>query len=184
MNKEKKKSILESLLFVSGESLRIDKISKILECEKEEAKELVDEISKEYKKRNAGCVIVGNEEKIQMVTNPENGKFVDKIIKGELQDNLTKSALEVLSIVAYRGPISRMGIEEIRGVNSSFLVRNLLLRGLIERMENPNDSRGYLYKITFDFLKKLGVEKVEDLPDFEKLSKDERVDKITEEEKQ
>jgi segregation and condensation protein B len=86
--------------------------------------------------------------------------------------------LEVISIVAYRGPITRSEIEAIRGVNSSYTVRSLMLRGLMERIENPNDSRGYLYKISFDFLKKLGIDSVERLPEFETLSKDSRIDSI------
>jgi len=86
--------------------------------------------------------------------------------------------LEVLSIVAYRGPISRMDVEAIRGVNCSFTLRSLLMRGLLERIDNPADNRSYLYKISFDFLKKMGVESVEKLPDFENLSKDDRIDSI------
>ena len=87
--------------------------------------------------------------------------------------------MEVVSIIAYRGPISKTEIESIRGVNCSYTLRNLLLRGLIERSDNPRDGRGYVYSITFEFLKKLGVEDVKKLPDHDILSKDERINSIT-----
>ena len=113
-----------------------------------------------------------------MATNPENAHIVDQLIKSEIQENLSKAGLEVLAIVAYRGLMTRVEVEAIRGVNCSFTLRSLLMRGLVERIENPKDNRGYLYKISFEFLKKMGVENVKQLPDFEALSKDERIDSI------
>ena len=113
-----------------------------------------------------------------MATNPENASVIDQLIKSEIQENLSKAALEVLAIISYRGPITRVEIEAIRGVNCSFTVRSLMMRGLLERIENPKDNRGYLYKISFDFLRKLGVDSIEKLPDYEMLSKDERIDSI------
>ena len=169
------KSVLESLLFVGGESISVVKLAGILKCKKEEIEKQIEEMMKDYKNRNSGIFLIRKEGKVQMITNPDNALFVDDLIKGELQGNLSKSALEVLSIIAYRGPIGRANIEAIRGVNSSFLIRNLLLRGLIEKMENPDDSRGYLYKISFDFMKKIGISTLEELPDYENLSKDERL---------
>ena len=100
------------------------------------------------------------------------------MVKSEIQENLSKASLEVLSIVAYRGPVTRAEVEAIRGVNCSFTLRALLMRGLLGRIENPKDNRSYIYKISFDFLKKMGLERIEQLPDFETLSKDERVDSI------
>jgi segregation and condensation protein B len=125
-----------------------------------------------------GLIILKKEDEFQLATNPENAPFIDQLIKSEMQEALSRAALEVLSIVAYRGPITRSEIESVRGVNSSYTVRSLMLRGLLERIENPSDSRGYLYKISFDFLKKMGIDGVEKLPDFEILSKDERIDSI------
>ncbi|HLB50899.1 MAG TPA: SMC-Scp complex subunit ScpB, partial [Patescibacteria group bacterium] len=81
-------------------------------------------------------------------------------------------------IIAYRGPIARHAIEAIRGVNCSFTLRALLLRGLIERTNNPSDSRSILYRVSFDFLKTLGVDQVEKLSEYDALSKDDRVDSI------
>ncbi|KKQ40457.1 MAG: Segregation and condensation protein B [Candidatus Moranbacteria bacterium GW2011_GWC2_37_73] len=109
-------------------------------------------------------------EEVQLVSNPENAEFIEGLVKSELQDSLSNAAMEVVSIIAYRGPISKTEIEAIRGVNCAYTLRNLLLRGLIERNDNPNDSRGYVYAITFDFLKKLGIESVKNLPEYGILS--------------
>ncbi len=177
MEIEKLKSIIESILFLSGEPVKLTKIAKITGAKMPEVENTVMALSLDYSK-SRGMVIIKKEDWIQMVSNPENASFLDDLVKSEIQENLSKAALEVLSIIAYRGPIGRIDIEAIRGVNCSFTLRSLLMRGLLERMDNPNDNRGYLYKISFDFLRKLGIKKVDDLPDFEILSKDERIDAV------
>ena len=92
-----------------------------------------------------------------------------------MQESLSKAALEVLAVIAYRGPIARAEIEAVRGVNCSVTVRNLLMRGLIDRYENADDSRGYLYSVSFPFLRELGLSSVAELPDYETLTHDERL---------
>jgi len=178
MELEKLKSIIESVLFISGEPVKIVRIAKITGAEKAEIENAVMILQGEYAIDQRGLVILKKEDEIQMATNPENAALVDQLIKSEIQENLSKAGLEVLSIVAYRGPITRVEVEAIRGVNCSFTLRSLLMRGLVERIENPKNNRGYLYKISFDFLKKLGIESVAQLPDFESLSRDERINSI------
>lgn len=178
MELEKIKSQIESILFISGEPVKISRIVKITEAPKPEVENAIMVLQGEYSGENKGLVILRKEDEIQMATSPENSALVEKLVKSEIQENLSKAGLEVLSIVAYRGPITRMEVEAIRGVNCSFTLRSLLMRGLLERIENPKDNRGYLYKISFEFLKKMGVESVNQLPDFESLSKDERIDSI------
>jgi len=168
------KSILESLLFVSGEPLSFKKLSKLTSLSKEDLSFSAKELAKDYTHQKRGLRLVINDNKIQMVTAGENRGYVEKFLKADIKGDLSKAALEVMSIIAYRGPISRAGIEEIRGVNSSFILRLLTIRGLAERISNPNDARSYLYKISLNFLKKLGIEKVEDLPDYAEM----RVKKI------
>lgn len=178
MEIDKLKSIIESILFVSGEPVKISKIAKITGAAKPEVENAIMLLQADC--QNRGLAILKKEDLVEMATNPENSGYISELIKSEVQENLSQAALEVLSIVAYRGPITRSGIESIRGVNSSFTLRSLLMRGLVERIENPSDSRGYLYKISFDFMKTLGIDSVEKLPDWETLSKDGRIESIIE----
>jgi len=178
MEIEKIKSAIESILFMSGEAVEISRIMKVIEVSKEEIENAIIMLQNEYVARKSGLAILRKEDAVQMATSPENATLLNQLVKSEIQENLSKSALEVLAIVAYRGPITRVEIEAIRGVNCSFTLRSLLMRSLVERIGNPKDSRGYLYKISFDFLKKLGVDSVSKLPDFENLSKDERIDSV------
>lgn len=178
MEQKKIKACLESLLFVSGEPLKITRLAKVIGVEKEEVDQALMALQEEYAAAGRGLIILKKEDEFQMATSPENAELVSQLVKSEIQENLSKAALEVISIIAYRGPISRVEIEAIRGVNCSFTVRSLMMRGLLERIDNPKDNRGYLYKISFDFLKKLGIDSVAKLPDFETLSKDERINSV------
>lgn len=178
MEKEKLKSIIESILFARGEEMSISQLIKIIEVKKKETIEAVEELIAEYDEKKKGFGIVRIGENIQMVTNPQNAEFVEKTIKKNLQENMSRTALEVLAIVAYRSPVSRADIEAIRGVNSSFTLRNLLMRGLIVKSTNESDQRGYLYDISMDFMKKMGLGKIEDMPEYANLSKDKRVESI------
>jgi len=178
MEKEKIKSVLESILFASGEEMKVAQLAKIIGVKDKELNETIEELAQEYKKSQRGFAIVKNGDKLQMATNPDNAEFVEKTIKKNLQESLSRTALEVLAIVAYRGPIAKTEIEAIRGVNSSFTLRNLLMRGLIVRNANENDQRGYLYEISLEFLKKMGLEKTNEMPEFENLSRDKRADTI------
>lgn len=172
------KSVIESLLFLSGEPLKISKIVKICESSKTEVEDALKIIQEEYSSAKRGIILIKKEDEVQLATNPENFSFIDQLVKGEIQEGLSKAALEVLSIVAYRGPIARVEIESIRGVNCSFTLRSLMMRGLLERMDNPKDGRGYLYKISFEFMKKLGIENIDKLPDYQELSKDSRIENV------
>ncbi len=173
MDLQKLKSILESLLFVSGEPIGAQKLAKICQISKNEVEQAISELEKDYQK-NRGLRIISEGGLFQLVSSPENSEFVRQLIRGELNADLSKSAIETLAILAYRGPITRVQIEAIRGVNSSYVLRNLLVRGLVERKETA-DVRGYLYNISFDFLKHMGIQKTEELPDWETLSKNEKI---------
>ena len=162
-------SVIESLLFISGEPMNFKKLAKIIAVKESDVKLSAEKLSVEYSKSDRGLKIIVKDGRVQMVTSGENSLFVEKYLKADIEGELSRAALEVISIVAYRGPISRAEIEEIRGVNCSFTLRHLAIRGLVERISNPNDARAYLYRISFDFLKKLGIEKVEDLPKYNEL---------------
>jgi len=169
------KSGLESLLFVSGEPMSLGKLAKVLGEGENVIKEKAEELLTEYHDRKGGLRLIIEGDKIQMVTAGENAEAVEKLLKIDVEGDLSRSALETISIIAYRGPLSRSEIEEIRGVNTSFTLRQLAIRGLVEKIDNPNDARAYLYRLSLDFLRSLGVEKAEDLPRYQELRERELV---------
>lgn len=178
MEKAKLKSIIESVLFTNGEPITISHLAKIISVDQKEVKEAIEELKKDYEQGSRGLKIVEKSARVQLVTNPDNASYVQELVKNELYSNLSRTALETLAIIAYREPVSRLDIDAIRGVNSNFILRNLLVRGLIERADNPNDSRGYLYSLSMDFLKKIGIGSVKELPDYESLSRNEKIEAI------
>ncbi len=161
---------IESLLFVAGEPVEIRKIAKILNIENEKVLNILNELKEDYKNAQSALMILIQDDTAEMVVCPESDKIVEMFFKSERQENLTDAAAETLSIIAYRGPLTKTQIEEIRGVNCTFILRNLLIRGLIEREPNPEGESGsFIYKVSLNFLKHLGIEKVEDLPDYDKF---------------
>jgi segregation and condensation protein B len=104
---------------------------------------------------------------VSLATLPEASDMIDRMVKEEREKELGKAGLETLSIVLYHGPLTRSAVDHIRGVNSTFIIRNLLIRGLVEKVENPKDQRSFLYRPTLDLLRYLGVSRVEDLPSYE-----------------
>lgn len=176
-------SVLESLLFVSGEPLSFNRLAKALHVEEVAIREAAQVLAKKYTDdKERGLMVILHHNQVRIATKPENIEFVEELTKSALQESLSKAALEVLSIIAYRAPVSRAEIDAIRGVNCSFTLRNLLLRDLIEREGNPQDARGYIYRPSFRFLEALGLGKVEELPDFTTLSQDERLTTLLEKE--
>ncbi len=164
------KSVIESILFSIGEPISIERLAKTLGKDKDSIKNTVQELEKDYETENRGLRILIKNEEIQLSSAPENSLYIEKLIKDELQEELTPASLETLAIIAYKGPLTRAEIEEVRGVNSSFILRNLLIRGLVERKGHPEDARAYIYEISFNFLRKLGLKSVEELPDYKKLT--------------
>lgn len=158
------KSILESILLVYGEGIKTDKLASITGTENAEVEKAIDELSGEYKSR--GFSLIRKDDTCALGTNPENAKYIEALVKNDYSEELSRSALETIAIVAYRGPLTRSHIEFVRGVNSSFTLRNLLMRGLVERIDNPKDSRSYLYRVGLDFLKHFGLSRIEELPEF------------------
>lgn len=168
MNLENK---LEALLFWKGEPLSLKKIQIIFECSKEELSAAINSL--ELNLANRGIRLVKNDDEIELRTAPELGSFIEKLTKDELVRDLGKAGLETLAIILYKSPIKRSEIDYIRGVNSSFILRNLLIRGLIERLtEREGQGRGYSYKPTIDLLGYLGITKIDDLPEYAQVKEE------------
>lgn len=178
MEAEQLQSALESLLFVQGEPIGIGRLALVLEVSEEEVTQALKHMTKEYAQPKRGLSLIRKQDLVQLVTRSENAVYMEKFAKSSAQESLSKAALEVLSVIAYRGPIARSEIEAIRGVNCSVTIRNLLMRELIERKGNPDDARGYIYDISFRFLRELGLKEVSELPEYEALSRDERLEMV------
>lgn len=159
---------IEALLFWKNESVTVAWLSKALETDKGEIEAALVELEASLAGR--GIVLQRNGDQAALKTAPEAADLIEKFSKEELVKELTPSALETLSIIAYRGPIAKKEIDYIRGVNSGFILRSLLIRGLIEKEESG--GRGVLYKPTLDLLALLGVTKLEELEEFETAKKE------------
>jgi segregation and condensation protein B len=171
-------SVLETVLFVSGEPIKKDKLAKIAEVKMEDVDLALGQLIKRYSQTSSGFMLLTKGDEIQLVSKSENSQYVERLVKNELQDSLSNAAAEVVSIIAYKGPISKTEIEAIRGVNCAYTLRNLLLRGLIEKNGGLRDNRSHAYSISFDFLKKMGISDVKKLPEYDILSTDKRIDMI------
>ncbi len=156
---------IESLLFWRGEPLALSEIAKLTGKSEGEVKAAVSELEEVLSER--GVQVVKNADKILLTTAPGASSLIEKLTKEELSRDLGRAGLEALTIILYAGPIARPEIDWIRGVNSNFILRHLLIRGLIERLPNPS-GRSYLYQPTFELLNYLGVKSVAELPEYEK----------------
>lgn len=161
---------LESLLFIHGEPISYAKIESVLKIDKSTCEELLNELKKRLDADDRGIqlVIGGGKgaEKAQLATKPEFNVILENFVREELSEDLTPASLEALSIIAYLGPISRARLEYLRGVNSLIILRSLMIRGLIEKIPDPDHANGFVYQPTFDLMKQLGLQGKEDLPEF------------------
>jgi segregation and condensation protein B len=161
------KSQIESLLFVANKPLTAKQLAKLANQEESQIKSALQELVTEHKE--SGIVIIEGSDGYQMATNSENVETVKAFLNADLREKLTDATVEVLAIIAYRQPIAKSEIEAIRGVNSQYSIRQLLMRGLIEKVPNPHDARGHLYQVTTEFMQHLGLTGIHDLPEFESL---------------
>lgn len=167
ITKELQKQI-EGLLFIAGEPMALTELVRILEKGEEEVKESIKSLKEDYQQNQRGLTLVENENSYQLTTHPEVSEIIAKYIKEVLKEDLSPASLETLAIIAYKGPLNRMEIDNIRGVNSSFILRSLSIRGLVNRELDPHRGNAYSYRASFDLIRKLGLEKLEELPDYEK----------------
>jgi len=165
MNAENKiQNKIESILLFKNEPVSLATLSKLLNESREDIQLAINNLQKKYE--DSGIVIVTVGEEVSLGTHPELSGLIEEMQKEELSRELGKAGLETLSIILYKHPISRREIDYIRGVNSSFILRNLLIRGLIER-EDSVAGRGYTYKPTLELMRHLGLTRTEDLPKYE-----------------
>lgn len=155
---------IEAILFFKSEPIEKAWLAKTFSVSTEAIDQALAQLKTNLTDR--GLTLLEKGTAVMLGTNPELSDLIEGLIKEELNRDLGKAGLETLAIVLYEGPLSRAEIDYVRGVNSSFILRNLLVRGLVERLPKPGDARTFLYGPTFELLRFLGVSQVPDLPDY------------------
>jgi segregation and condensation protein B len=169
MTDKHKKQNIEAILFIAGRPLSVKKIAGVTGLPESEVKVELELLRKQYDEDGRGIAVVKSGSTYQMTTAKETSKIVADYSKEEVSGELTKPSLEALTIIAYRGPVKKVEIEQIRGVNCSVIIRNLLIRGLIEE-ERRQGEISSTYSVTTDFLKYIGLTNTEALPEYSSLS--------------
>ncbi|MEJ0053231.1 MAG: SMC-Scp complex subunit ScpB [bacterium] len=159
---------IEALLFASGEAMEKKEIGKLLKLSPEEVAMALEGLREQLAGR--GVALIETAETAELRTSPEASEIVKALRAGELARDLGKAGLETLAIVLYKGGSTRSEIDWVRGVNSSATVRSLLLRGLIERVEDPEDKRRAKYRPTTEALAHLGLTSAGELPRYQELA--------------
>lgn len=171
---------LEAILFYKGEPETKKNLAKLLSVDEATIEAGITELKEALQGR--GVALVEHEGTYELRTAPETTELIAALRKQELNRDLGKAGAETLAIVLYKGPVARSEIDYIRGVNSSFILRNLLIRGLIDRASMPGNQRSFVYTPTLELLSHLGVSGVEELPDYHTMQRELTVAATTEEE--
>lgn len=164
------KNAIEAILFVAADPVPISAIKEIFSIYEDEAEKIIDQLKAE--RENSGILLRRVDDGYQFCTNPDYYEYVKRLIGPQRQLPLSQAALETLSIIAYKQPVTRADIENIRGVKSSSLVTALVEKGLIEKV-GVKDTLGHpaLLGTTKEFLIHFGLETLDDLPSLEELPK-------------
>ena len=168
MEKKTEKELLgavEAILFAMGESVSLSKIASAIGKDETEAKRLLEELKKQYQKKERGIQLIELEDSYQLCTKPELYDYLIQVAKQPKKHVLTDVLLETLAIVAYKQPVTKIEIEKIRGVKSDHAVNKLVEYDLVEevgRMDAP--GKPLLFGTTEEFLRRFGVQSVEELP--------------------
>lgn len=167
---------IEAILFALGREISAMEIANTLEVEEAEVLSAIESLKEKYN-ATQGVTLIEVNGQYQLVTNNKYYEDVNKFVENTKRKNLSVAAQETLSIIAYNPKITKTEIENIRGVNSDFAVSRLLECGLIEEVARLNlPGRPAAYSVTNEFLRSCGIEKVEDLPDYENIKiKDEQM---------
>ncbi|MBI2551023.1 SMC-Scp complex subunit ScpB [Candidatus Uhrbacteria bacterium] len=160
---------LQSYLFAAGKPVGFLALARALGVEEGEVRGEVGAWAKTMNAPESGIHVLETQDQVQLVTNPAASAFLQDAFRQEVAGELTRPSLETLTIIAYRGPVTRPEIEEIRGVNCSLILRNLLMRGLIEERDDATKLQA-VYSVSADFLRHMGLHSIQELPDFTRFN--------------
>jgi len=158
---------VEGVLFVKATPLKISFLSDFFGVAEQDIQTALHTLHEELSTR--GIRLMRTETEVGLVTAPELSDTIKRLREDDLHREIGKAGAETLAIILYRGPLSRTEIDRIRGVNSAFILRNLLVRGLIEKQHSQDDPRSLLYAATLELLAHLGITKREEAPQFEEV---------------
>jgi len=163
---KEKLPILEALLYVTGEEgLTLEQITQVLTCSTNEALEVVERYKEELVDSDRGLALVEIAGGFQLITKPELFHYVERLVETPKPAILTQAALETLAIIAYKQPVSRAEIEDVRGTKSEKALYNLTAKGLIKEIGRAEGTgRAILYGVTSSFLAHFGLKSIEELP--------------------
>ncbi len=163
-------AIIEGVLFAAGDAVELERLADIVDVDKRSLKEILNKMMDDYNYGRRGIHIIRMEDSYQMCTRGEYAEYISRLADPPRKQNLSNAALEVLSVVAYKQPVTRNTIEHIRGVNCDYIVNRLIERNFIEekgRLDAP--GRPILFGTTQHFLRSFGISELSELPDFESL---------------
>lgn len=165
MSEDSVKSIIESILFVAGDAVQLPAIAEALEMSCEELTPIIDDMERQKREENAGVLITRVEGGVQLCSNPGNTLYIERVLQPVKKTRLSQSLLETLAIIAYRQPVTRIEIEQIRGVKCNYSVAALIESGLISRAGRKKILGNPMMYVTSDeFLRHFGISAIDELP--------------------
>lgn len=159
---------IQAILFYEARPMSYKKLANLLNKKEEEITEALENLEKSL--ADSSLTLMKKEGEVLLAIHKDYSEIIDNIKKEELNRDLSKASLETLSIILYKSGASRSEIDFIRGVNSSFTLRALMIRGLVEKVASEEDSRKFIYKPTFDLLAFMGVKEVGELPNYNEVN--------------
>ena len=169
--------LLEAVLFAAARPMSTKKLMEALETTKDEVTSGLEALATRLNESGSAVMLQNHGGDHELVTRPDAAEVVSRVVRAEVQGELTRPSLETLTVLAYRGPMTRPEIEQIRGVNCSLILRNLMLRGLVEQREDMRLGQP-IYAVTTQFVKHLGLASVETLPDYQTLRGNAAVEQV------
>lgn len=170
-------SKIESLLLYATKPMKEKDLLKVTGASKDEFDAAVKLLQEKYNQEHSGIQLMYHDNALQFVTSAENAELIEQVFASEMTGELTKPALETLTIIAYRGPITKPELELIRGVNCSLILRNLAMRGLVTEQQGKAEMLPS-YQASPEFLQYLGMTSVDQLPNFQELSSHELLEEL------
>ena len=164
---KKEKAVIEAILYVSGEDgVTLEQLTQVLETTEENVLLVIEEVKKDLGENDRGLALVEVAERFQLITKGELANYIERLVKAPRPATLSQASLETLAVIAYKQPVSRIEIEEVRGVKSEKALQTLMAKGLIKEVGRAEGTgRAILYGVTDAFFTHFGLKSLKELPD-------------------